>query len=215
MLERIRSIPTGGLGGVRISAIYSVGTYVLQDYIKEFIRKHRDARIDIEYQKAGRIYDDILRNRADLGLMAFPARRKGIQILPMRTEEMLLVCHPSHPLARKSRLEMRHLQGQNFIAFDPEAPTRAALDRILRWHGIKVNVAMELDNIETIKSAVMTRGGVSILPEAAVRNEARIGKLAVRRFADAHITRPLCVLVKKDRRYNKAVELFLEHLRGS
>jgi DNA-binding transcriptional LysR family regulator len=209
MLERLKSIPSGGLGAVRISTIYSIGTYILQDYIREFIKSHPGARVDIEYQKAARIYDDILRDRADLGLMAYPAKRKGIEVHPLLSEEMLLICPPRHPLTRRSRLTLSHLQGQDFIAFDPSAPTRAALDKIFRWHGLKVNVTMELDNIESIKSAVETRSGVSIVPEATVRNEIRLGKFRALRFADMRITRPLCVLVKKGRRFSRAVHLFL------
>ncbi|OGS55336.1 MAG: hypothetical protein A3J79_07150 [Elusimicrobia bacterium RIFOXYB2_FULL_62_6] len=213
MLDRLKSIPAGGLGTVRVSSIYSAGTYLLQDYIRGFIKAHPEARVDIEYQKAARIYDDILRDRADIGIMAFPARRKGLEIRPLLSEDMILICSPRHPFARKESLELSRLQGQDFIAFDPSTPTRTALDKILHWHGIKVNVTMELDNIETIKSAVDTRSGVSIVPETAVRNEARLGRLRALRFTDVRIQRPLCVLVRRGRRFSRAVQFFLEHLR--
>lgn len=214
LLRRLKSIPTGGLGGVRVCAIYSIGTYVLQDFIRGFIEKHPDARIDVEYRKAGRIYDDVLKARADLGIMAYPAKRKGIDIHLMQSEEMVLICHPRHPLARKARPALADLGGRDFIAFDPTTPTRTALDKILRWHGVKVKLQMELDNIETIKSAVEAQRGVSIVPEASVRNEARLGKLRALRFSDARINRPLCVLVRKGRPFSRAVQLFLEHLGG-
>ncbi|MBI5245001.1 MAG: LysR family transcriptional regulator [Elusimicrobia bacterium] len=214
LFRRLKPIPAGGLGGVRVSAIYSIGTYVLQDYIRGFIEKHTGARIDVEYQKADRVYDDILKARADLGIMAYPAKRRGVDIRLMQSEEMVLICHPRHPLAGKAPLALADIGGRDFIAFDPTTPTRTALDKILRWHGVKVNVQMELDNIETVKSAVEARRGIAIVPEASVRNEARLGKLQALRFSDVRINRPLCVLVRKGRPFNRAVQLFLEHLRG-
>jgi DNA-binding transcriptional LysR family regulator len=212
MTAQLKSVTERLSGSVRIATIYSVGTYAIQDYIRRFIRLHPDAQLSVDYRKAGRVYDDVIRGRADLGIIAYAARRRGLEIIPLHDEEMVLVCHPRHAFASLRRLGLEALDGHDFIAFDDAAPTRAAVDKLLRAHGVKTAVKLELDNIETIKSAVQAGTGLSILPEATVRNEVRSGKLCALRFQGQKILRPVAVVAKKGGPANPAARVFLDYL---
>ena len=87
---------------------------------------------------------------------------------------MLVVTHPSHPLARRRRVSPADLDGARFVAFDHDLPIRRAIDRALKQHGVKVDVAMEFDNVETIKQAIGIAAGISILPAPTVQKESEI-----------------------------------------
>ena len=80
----------------------------------------------------------------------------------------MVVCNPEHGLARRRRVSVEALTGEDFIAFERDIPTRKTIDRILKQRKVKVNYVMEFDNIETIKRSVEVGIGVSILPETAV-----------------------------------------------
>jgi DNA-binding transcriptional LysR family regulator len=211
---RIHSATPESEQRLRIAAIYSVGTYVLQRYLKDFLRRHPEIKVEVDYQKASRICDDILRGRADLSIMAYPVRRRDLRTIFLAEEELVMILPKSHPLARRQTANLADLAGEDFIAFDRGTPTRKALDKILREASVRPKVRMELDNIETIKSAVSSGMGISVVPEATVAAEGRNGSLRVRRFEDQRLTRPLGVLVHKTRRENQAVRLFLKHLGG-
>ena len=129
----------------------------------------------------------------------------------MAEEEMLLILPRRHPLARQARLKIADLAGRDFIAFDRGTPTRKAIDRILRQAGVRPKLRLELDNIETIKSAVSNGMGVSIVPKPTVADDRR---LCLRRFSGLRLFRPLGVLVRRGRRREGAVRSFLEHLGG-
>jgi DNA-binding transcriptional LysR family regulator len=209
---RIQSSAPQSEQRLRIAAIYSVGTYVLQRYLKDFIRRYPEVKVEVDYQKASRICDDILRGRADLSIMAYPVKRRDLRTIPLAEEELVLILPKRHPLARRETASLGDLSGQDFIAFDRGAPTRKALDKIMREARVRPKVRMELDNIETIKSAVSSGMGVSIVPEATVAAEAKNGGLCVRRFTNQKLFRPLGVLVRKTRRENRAVRAFLKHI---
>jgi len=212
MTARIQSVSPESPQRLRIAAIYSVGTYVLQRYLKKFLKRHPEVKVEIDYQKASRICDDILRGRADLSIMAYPVKRRDLEIIPLADEELVLILPRRHPLARKPRLSLGDLAGQNFIAFDRGTPTRKALDKILRGQGVRTRIRMELDNIETIKSAVSSGMGLAIVPEPTVAAEFKSRRICRRRFSDRKLSRPLGVLVRKVRREDRAVRAFLEHL---
>ena len=73
----------------------------------------------------------------------------------------MLIAHPGHPLAKGGEIDIRQLPGQKFIGFDPDIPTRKAVDQIFRDHKLEIEPVMEFDNIETVKRAVEVESGVS------------------------------------------------------
>ena len=95
--------------------------------------------------------------------------------------------HPSHPLARRRRVSPADLDGERFVAFDHDLPIRRAIDRALKQHGVKVDVAMEFDNVETIKQAIGIAAGISILPAPTVQKENEIKTLAA---VELRVARP-------------------------
>src|SRR5206468_198638 len=80
--------------------------------------------------------------------------------------------------------------GQKFIGFEPDIPTRKALDKILKDNNVEVNTVMEFDNIETVKRAVEIDAGVSIVPQSTIPFEISKQTLAAVTFEDGDFFRP-------------------------
>ena len=89
----------------------------------------------------------------------------------------MLTVHPSHRFANRSSVSVAELDGEPFVAFDPDLSIRRAIDRFLRRHDVQVDVVLEFDNIENIKRAVEIPSGVSILPEPSLAQEVKAGTL--------------------------------------
>src|SRR5215204_2318095 len=111
-----------------------------------------------------RVVRDVLSGAVDLGVVAYPEKRRGLEVVPLGGDRLVFICRPEHPLARRRKLRAADLQGQNFIHFERDIPTRRATDRILRTHGVTVHRVAEFDNIETIKRAVEVGLGVAVVP---------------------------------------------------
>src|SRR5438034_3471634 len=126
---------------------------------------------------------------------------------------MLLVTHPSHRLAKRKLVEPRDLSGEKFVAFDRDLAVRRAIDRALKQHGVKVDVVMEFDNVETIKQAIGIAAGVSILPRPTVVMEAGMRTLATVPLVLAGLARPIGLIYRRGKRLTPAVARFIETLR--
>ena len=96
-----------------------------------------------------------------------------------------------------------------FIFFDKVFPSRRHIDDFLRSHNIKCRVKMELDNIETIKSAVASGAGVSLLPRSAVREDENGINLHVLRISDAKFMRPIYLIHSRTRKLPPAAQNFM------
>ncbi|MFI5357428.1 MAG: LysR family transcriptional regulator [Opitutales bacterium] len=199
-------------GTIRISTIYSIGLHELPPYIKKFLHDYPSVNVRVEYRRSNLVYEDILHNSVDFGLVAFPVKARQIEILPFRDDHLVLITHPNHPLARKNDLELKDLAGQKFIGFDPDIPTRKAVDQIFRDNKLDIEPVMEFDNIETVKRAVEIDHGIAIVPFATVMQESKQGTLAAVAFKGRDFSRPLAILHRKGRVLTPAMRKFIETL---
>ena len=150
-------------GTVRIASIYSIGLSEMPDLREKFALLYPKATIRTEFLRPDRVYDAVTTDAADLGLISYPEHRREITVIPWRDETMAVALPPGHALADKNKLTAGHLEGEKFIAFDEEVIIRREVDRFLREHDVNVVPVMQFDNIQSIKEAVGSGHGVSIL----------------------------------------------------
>jgi len=101
------------------------------------------------------------------------------------------------------------LTGQKFIGFQPDIPTRKALDKILKENAVEVQHVMEFDNIETVKRAVEIDAGVAIVPQTTVLQEVAKQTLAQIHIDDGDFYRPLAAIYKRNKVLSPAMKQFL------
>src|SRR5947209_16311895 len=205
---------SGTVGGtVRVATVYSVGLHELPPVVREFMAQFPKAKIDLEYSRTTRVVRDVLSGAVELGVVAYPEKRRGLEVVALGGDRLVFICRPEHALARRKRLRASDLQGQSFIHFERDIPTRRATDRILRAHNVTVQRVAEFDNIETIKRAVEVGLGVAIVPRPSVLDEQRSGQLAVVPLSEPEWQREVGVIYRSDRALGTAARKFVELLR--
>ena len=200
-------------GTVRVAAIYSVGLHDMSRHMQPFMSAHPQARVLLECLHPHKVVEAVLNDEADLGVLSYPTANRSLAVLPLRSEPMVLVTHPSHRLAKRKLVEPRDLSGEKFVAFDRDLAVRRAIDRALRQHGVKVDVVMEFDNVETIKQAIGIAAGVSILPRPTVVMESGMRTLATVPLALPGLARPIGIIYRRGKQMPPAVSRFIEVLR--
>jgi DNA-binding transcriptional LysR family regulator len=212
LLSELQEMKKVVSGTIRISTIYSIGLHELPAYIKKFLHDFPSVNVRVEYRRSNLVYEDILHNCVDFGLVAFPAKIRQIENIPFRNDQLIVICSPQHPLAKRTEVSVMELAGQKFIGFDPDIPTRKAVDQIFRDHKIEIETVMEFDNIETVKRAVEIDHGIAIVPQATILQEQKQGTLSVLRLKGGEFTRPLAILHRKGRVLTPAMKKFIETL---
>jgi len=210
-LQEIKDIISGT---IRIATIYSIGLHELPPYVKKFLKTYPTVNIHVEYRRANQVYEDVLSNVVDLGMVAYPVRDPKLEIIPFRKDEMVLICHPQHPFAKQKSIKIKDLAGEKFIGFEPDIPTRRATDRILRENNVDVQIVMEFDNIETVKRAVEIDMGVAIVPEGTIIQEIANQTLVAVKISDVEFYRPLAVMYKKNKVLSPAIKQFINILKS-
>jgi len=205
-LQEIKDIISGT---IRVATIYSIGLHDLPPYIKRFLKDYPTVHVHVEYRRSNQVYEDVLGNVVDLGLVAYPQKDAKLEIVPLRKDPLVLICHPHHPFAKQKSIRLKNIGGQKFVGFEPDIPTRRALDKILREHGVEVSNVMEFDNIETVKRAVEIDAGISIVPSGTIQQEISKQTLTAVELDDADFFRPLAAIYKKNKVLSPAMRQFL------
>jgi len=212
--SQVRSLRKEIAGQVRVAAIYSVGLHDMSRAMQDFMRQYPKAKVRLEFLHPGKVYDAVLNEDVDLGIVSYPTPARGLTVIPLRTEDMVLVCCPEHRLANMKRVTISQLRGENFIGFDRELMIRRELDRYLRENQVTVNVVMEFDNIETIKQAVEIGSGISILPEPTVRKEIQAGSLVAVPLAIRKLRRPIGIIHRQRKMFTPTIVKLIELLKS-
>ncbi|NJL18866.1 MAG: LysR family transcriptional regulator [Bdellovibrionaceae bacterium] len=200
-------------GNIRIATVYSIGLHELPPYIKHFLREFPNVNVHVEYRRSNQVYEEVQTGTCDLGLVAFPAQKKYLKVENFKKDRLVLICAPTHALGGKKEVDFPDLTGCKFIGFEPDIPTRRAVDKIFREKGIDPKPVMEFDNIETVKRAVEIDAGVSVVPRATVEQEVRSGTLCALEFKNKPYYRPLGIIYKSGRVLSPALKRFLKTLK--
>src|SRR5262249_42746851 len=85
------------------------------------IRVHRMFSRDIPHE--------VLNYRLDLGAVSFVPRDPQLQATEILKDELTLVVHPKHALARRKEVDVADLGGESFVAHSVESPFRRRVTR--------------------------------------------------------------------------------------
>lgn len=199
-------------GAVEVASIYSVGLSEMSHLQDEFAARYPTASLHVEYMRPEKVYEAVLNDAADLGLVSYPEASREVAAIPWRYEQMQVAVSPSHPLAARSEVYPADLNGQTFIGFDEDLSIRREIDRFFRASGVEVNLAMHFDNIQTIKEAVALGSGISILPARTMQAEIAQGRLVAVKLHAPELVRPVGIVHRKRKKFNRATQAFLELL---
>jgi DNA-binding transcriptional LysR family regulator len=208
-LQEMRKIISGT---IHLSTIYSIGLHELPAYIKLFLQEYPSVNVRVEYRRSNLVYEDVLHNAVDLGLVAFPIRTRAIEIIPFQEDQLVVICGPKHPLAGRKEVSVEELSSFKFIGFDQDIPTRKATDQLFREYKIDIEPVMEFDNIETVKRAVEIDAGIAIVPETTILQEVKQKLLCRLHLKGRRLLRPLAIIYRKGRVLTPAIKKFVHLL---
>lgn len=199
-------------GTIHLATIYSIGLHELPPYIKSLLQGYPSINVRVEYRRSNLVYEDVLQSAVDLGLVAYPVKTRQLEIIPFREDKLVVVCSPQHKLATRSTVTMKELAECKMVGFDPDIPTRKAIDELFRESSIQLEPVMEFDNIETLKRAVEIDAGVAIVPLATVQQEVQQRHLIQMDLEGVSVARPLGIIHRKGRILTPAMKKFIQLL---
>ena len=212
MVKRLEQATNTTRDTINLAACSSIGLHHLRPVLERFRRDFPKIEINVRYEHIDRVYELVLDDTVNLGLVAYPRRLPELTIDRFRLERLMLICHPQHPLTTRRAVTVRELKDQKFVAWTEirSSCIFTGLPQNLRQ---KLEPMHEFNEVEMVKRAVEMDEGIAILPEAFVREEVACGRLAAVPVEDGGYTEPLAVIYRENRGLSPAMEQFIQALK--
>jgi DNA-binding transcriptional LysR family regulator len=158
---------------LRIGFISTAGREIVPDIVRQF----RELNPEVEFSLRNIVTAEQVRmletGALDIGFLRVPTGgHSALDVVTVHREPFVLVVPSSHKLAKRKRVRLGELAGQDFVGYErTHAPGfHDLIFGILRDAGIAPNVSQTAGEIPTLISLVDSGMGITILPASAVKH---------------------------------------------
>ncbi|RIQ12382.1 LysR family transcriptional regulator [Jiangella rhizosphaerae] len=160
-------------GTVRIGAEQCLGAVDVPGLLARFRAAHAGVEVRLDQAGSARLLDDVRAGVLDVAFVPVVAPPPdGVDLIPLNTEGMVVLCPPDHPLAGSGRIELSRLHGTAFVDFQEEWGARQLADAAFAAAGLERRVTMEVNDVHTLLDLVGHGLGVALVPEHVSRKRA-------------------------------------------
>jgi DNA-binding transcriptional LysR family regulator len=171
-IRRARLAADGKLGLLRIGFVSTAASEIVPNIIRQF----REANPEVECSLRNILTADQVQalesGALDIGFLRLPVGdHPALDVVTVHREPFVLVVPASHKLAKRKRVRLREVSGENFVMYE-RAYAPGFHDRIfgmLRDAGIVPSVSQTAAEIPTLIALVDSRMGIAILPASAIK----------------------------------------------
>ena len=169
-------------GDLRIGASLTITQYVLPRMLGAFLRHHSRIRFSVKSANTQTIIAALAAGQIDLGLIEGPVSSREVYRQPFLQDRLVLIVGRRYPWPHQTPVSLRALVDLPFIMRERGSGSRHVVELALRHAGLRwkdLRIAMELDSIVAIVSAVEEGLGAAFVSEWAIRKEVRLGTVRV------------------------------------
>jgi DNA-binding transcriptional LysR family regulator len=172
-IRKSRLAAGGKLGLLRIGFISTAGTEIVPDIFREFREKNPEVEFSLRAITTADQVQMLETGSLEIGFLRLPiGEHSGLDVVTVHREPFVLVVPASHKLAKRKKLRLSEVSGQEFVMYERRyAPGfHDLIFGMLRDAGIVPNVSQTAAEISTVISLVVAHMGIAILPASAVKH---------------------------------------------
>ena len=200
---------------LRVGATMTVGSCVLTPLLDSFEAKHPQVQVQAVVDNTHAIEEMLLDSRLDLALVEGEIHSPDLLVRPVIRDELVLVCPPDHPFARRAGILAEELEGQPFILREEGSGTRARLEEFLKSRDIAIVPKWICYGADPILAAVEGGQGLSVISRRLVECRAAGGRLAIVPVRDAALERAFSLVYHTDKFLSEPLRQLLETVETS
>ena len=209
-LDELKSLERGHL---QLAANEYTCMYLLPA-VDAFRREFPHVGVTVQRMLASLIPEELNLRTFELGVISYKPDPAQVRSIAVYGDSLAFIVSPHHPLARASRVSIRDLGNENFIAHNVASPLRRKVIETFQRHRTPLNMGIELPTIEAIKRFVAMGNGVALVPHLTVARELEIGDLVRVKVDELDVRRVLRIVHRRQATLSYAAKAFMNTLRA-
>ena len=142
--RQMEDMADGQAGQLRISGPGVLLDMYFPQLLNQYRREHPGVRITIRESGTRTVVKDVLEGSADIGLVMLPlSDGENLQIIPIVKDEIHVLVHRDHPLAKEPYVHIRQLEGVDLITYNESTTLYHAFEKLCRQEGFSPVIAYQ------------------------------------------------------------------------
>jgi DNA-binding transcriptional LysR family regulator len=202
-------------GHVRLWANMSSLTEYLPNILHNFLSIHSDIVVELEEQLSGDIARALVDGIADIGVLADETPMDGLTVLPFQTNQLVLLCHATHPLAKRKKVDFKTSLQYDFVGLNRGSSLLELTSRAAEKEGQHMHMRVQVRSFDAMCHMIAAGLGIGVLPLGACASQVEALKLKVIPLQDSWANRKLVIAFNPQRALSPSAELLLSALKVS
>lgn len=186
---------------LRVGITHTAESNLITEALARFSHENSGILITITTDTINNLYDAMENYELDLAVVEGKPRTQTLNSLMLDTDYIVCALSNNNPLSRRAMVRLIDLKRERMILRLPTSSTRKLFETHLASLGESIDafdVALEVDNVATIKDLVRKDFGVSILARSACMDEVRKGKMTILRIENLSMAREMSIVYHRD-----------------
>jgi DNA-binding transcriptional LysR family regulator len=184
--------------------------HVLLPLLAAFRAQHPRIQVDVRRLPSRQIGAAVTERSLDFGVVSFAPAEAGLGELVIGTDELVMLVHPSHRLARRASVTMAEFAHETVVAHNEASPARERVLRLFEQRHEPINMQIALPSLDAIKRAVEMDLGVALLPRRCAMAELSRGSLVAVHVAQVRLPRQLRLIYREGGQRSHAAQALLD-----
>lgn len=160
--EAIADISGLRAGRLRI-ATTTAGEYLLPPLLAQFVKRHPGIEVSLHVSSRQAVLERLSEDADDLYLLTNAPESDAVVTHAILANPLVALAPADHPLVREKDIAFERFAKEPLLVRERGSGTRLAVDGVFAEHQLEPVVRMELGSNETIKEAIISGLGVSLM----------------------------------------------------
>jgi len=205
----------GVRGHVRMLANLSAIVQFLPEDLSRFFGVHEHLRVDLQERPSGQVVRGIEEGAAEIGICSGEADARGLKTFHYRTDHLVVVVRPDHPLAASETIEFADTLDFDHIGLHAASSIYLRSQYAASQAGKSMRLRINVPGFDAVCRMVQANMGVGLIPDRAFEVIGAGMGLRPIRLRDEWARRELNIVVRDTAQLSSTGRLVLDHLRAA
>ncbi len=169
----------------------------LPDSLATFLQRHPQVTISLEEHTSPEVVMAVARGEVDVGVVADLVEGAEVELIPYRTDRLVLIAPADHPLAQQASTRFAEVLDYPFVMLHAGSAIHTFTMNTAAALGRHLEVRIQVRSFEAVCRMVSAGVGLGMVPLSAVSTGAAQAPLAVVELEEPWARRDLKVCVRK------------------
>jgi DNA-binding transcriptional LysR family regulator len=201
-------------GHVRMHASISAIVQFLPEDLGTFTREHSGIKIDLEEHLSTEVVRAVQEGTADLGVCNTADGTGDLQVLPYRTDTLVLIVPSGHELCSSSAIQFEKALDYDHVGLHSNSSIYLAMRAAAVQLGRTIKLRIHVTGLDAMCRMIDNGLGVGVMPQRAFELMHGVGQLESIPLLDTWATRQIQLVARDFSTLPVTARLLVDHLRN-